>query len=26
MPHFAKSDKEKEKYIEDLDGSYTVSW
>jgi hypothetical protein len=24
MPHFAKSDKEKEKYIEDLDGSYTV--
>jgi len=24
MPHFAKSDEEKEKYIEDLDGSYTV--
>jgi hypothetical protein len=24
MPHFAKSNEEKEKYIEDLDGSYTV--
>jgi hypothetical protein len=24
MPHFAKSDEEKDEYIEDLDGSYTV--
>jgi hypothetical protein len=24
MPHFAKSDKEKDEYLEDLDASYTV--